>query len=398
MNGYWRHAFMYALMAATLLLTTSHLAAAPASPQVLHAFCDPSNHCTDEQAVLGHGAQNITAGPDGAYYGTTYFSNTIVDQHGYSEAGGSVYRVDPVTRTIRALYQFPWGYYPAPWLKVGADGNLYGGYTRTDPVDSRKYDGFFRLSPEGEFKVIHEARYAGIACNGPVQDILGNWIGLTNHFPSRLPAAIYKLSPSGAFKVLHTLAADQSFSCPNEPALAADGNLYGVILGSRGGSPSAIFRLAPDEVFTILHQFDATNEGTPATPVTIGPDGALYGVLFPHHGGQMDSMYRLSLDGQFTDLGTFGSKDWSIIDEKLILMPDGYFYGTGFDSYQADNVIFRLSPAGAYTELYVFPSIDESMVISPLIRGFDNALYGTSLYGGNYGGGVLFRYMPPPAQ
>ncbi|MBS0431088.1 MAG: hypothetical protein JSS21_01580 [Proteobacteria bacterium] len=394
MNGDWRCVFACASMALALLFTTSHVIAAPANPQVLHAFCHPSRQCTDAQDAFGFGAQDVIAGPDGAYYGTTYYSNTIRDENGNLDGGGSVYRADPLTGIVSVLYQFPEGYYPAYWLKAGPDGYLYGGYRHAIHANAEWLsEGFFRLSLEGEFTIIRdETAFTGFACNAPVRDSLGNLIGIT-------PNIVYKVTLGGDFKVLHKLAAGQYFGCPNyEPALAADGNLYGVFVGSTGGNTSgAIYRITPDDAFTILHDFDAATEGVPSTPLTLGPEGALYGVSLPYDAAKY-TMYRMSLDGQFTNLGAFGPEKFSIA-QKLTLMPDGYFYGSG-RSYgrRDDDILFRLSPAAEYTQLYVNPGVASNSSISMMIRGFDNALYGSSFYDGKYGGGVLFRFVPPAVQ
>lgn len=385
MNGTWRYTLVYALTSMAPLFATSHVVAAPANNlQVLHAFCYPGDGCAEEPDMYGYDAQGIVAGPDGAYYGATVFG------------GGSIYRADPITRTLQVIYQFPAGSYPSGWLKVGPDGDLYGGFHQTP--QGGVPEGLFRLSLAGEFKIIHsETKYTGFACNAPVRDSLGNWIGITSNFDYNFDDQniVYKLTPGGSFKVLYTLPALEFFSCPNhEPVLAADGNLYGIIVeGPSGSTGGAIYRVAPDETFAIMHEFDAATDGIPSTPLAIGPDGALYGVSLLHNGPNY-TMYRMSLDGQFTNLAAFDPGTFSI-KQKLTLMPDGYFYGSASISGGGyEEARFRLSPTGEYTLLYENPG----EVPSAMIRGFDNALYGTDGYAGKYNGGVLFRYVPPPVQ
>lgn len=370
-------------------------AAPPTNPQVLYSFCYGSS-CTDEQDAFGMGAQDVVAGPDGVYYGTTHYSNIVTTGPGGSgniDGGGSIYRYDPTTRSISVLYQFARGYYPASWLKAGPDGTLYGGYTHSENANSDWIsEGFFSLSPAGEFTIINEAGNQGFVCNEPVRDSLGRWVGVTDFYSS--PNSIYRLGSGGVFTILHTFASNERFGCPNRaPVLASDGNMYGVIQSEAGGT---IFRVTPDDAFSVVYAIDATTEGFPLTSLTMGSDGALYGIM--HRPDEPSNrMYRVSLDGQFTDLGTFGPGKFSV-RQKLTLMPDGLLYGSG-RAYGngSDDVIFRLSPAGEYTQLFVNTGVVQNSSISKLIRGFDNALYGTVFYGGNYGRGVLFRYVPPPA-
>src|SRR6185437_14264916 len=258
MNGFWRYAFVCALTAMALLFAMGDVVAAPVNPQVLHAFCHPAEGCTAEQDTFGFGAQGIVAGSDGAYYGTTAYSNTIHDENGNIDAGGSVYRADPTTHKVSVLYQFPEGYYPTSWLKVGSDGNLYGGYRHAVNANADWLsDGFFRLSLDGELKIIFEETQV------------------------------------------------EGFDCPNyEPVLAADGNVYGIIMEHALGNTGAIYRLAPDETFTVLYTFNDKTDGLPMTPLTVGPDGALYGLARPDSvDWKHMTMYRISLDGQFINLG-----------------------------------------------------------------------------------------------
>lgn len=368
---------------------------------MLYAFCALQFGCTDKQKALGSGPQTVVAGADGAYYGTT---------------PSTVYRADPVTRTIRTVYQFsefPDQYLPTSWLKVGPDGALYGGYLHTRNENSDWVsEGLFRLSPTGEFTVIFdESKYKNFVSNAPVQDSLGNWIGIKSTYPyvgGPSSNFVYKITPGGDFQILHVFAAYEVISAPNyEPVLAAGGNLYGVFSGGIHGSSGALYRLAPDGTFSIVHTFNDLSEGEPQTPITVGPDGALYGVLMRWRDNYMNSLYRISLDGQFTNLGDFGPDNpdsFLEIFRKLTLMPDGQFYGsarygvsTGHGNFDAD-VLFRLSPAGEYTQLYVNPNVVQNTGISMMIRGFDNALYGADPSNGKYNGGVLFRYVPPPVQ
>jgi hypothetical protein len=85
-------------------------------------------------------------------------------------------------------------------------------------------------------------------------------------------------------------------------------------------------------------------------------------------------------------------------------MPDGQFYGSArvvdpHHQHPDVDVLFRLSPAGAYTQLDVNnKNVFQGRYISTMIHGFDNASYGTDPSGGNYYGGTLFRYVPPPVQ
>lgn len=436
MNRTVGYAPVYALVLA-LLFATGNAATAPVPEpasrhSVLIAFCFQQLSCpTEEQRDLGNTPREFVAGPDGAYYGTTAYSNTILTGTfgNAPDAGGSVYRADPVTRTVRPLYQFTQGYYPASWLKLGSDGSIYGGYVHAqDGGFQWQSEGLFRLSSAGVFTIIHdETQHEGFSCNAPVQDSLGNWIGVTTnlHHTEEGANTIYEITPAGHFKILLTLGSGQTFgqyfNCPNySPVLAGDGNLYGIINGNIDQSAfGAAYRLTPDGTVSIIHTFGPVGVGPrdppsqPVTPLTVGPDGALYGVgqqprLQEHGSGNFATfLYRMSLDGQVTYLGSFG---WhGVIQDlgKLTRMPDGDFYERGMTFLPGrpfGEFLFRLSPAGfEHAAIDETPSTESGY--SQLTRGFDNALYGSSVSdnesqppGGKYGGGVIFRYVPPPVQ
>lgn len=366
-----------------LLLACSSLAAGQAmasppmdNPQVLYQFCQQSD------CRAGAEPRGLVRGPDGAYYGITWYG-------GLSSTGGVVYRADPSTRVISVLHRFDEnrdGSFPEDWLAVGQDGNLYGALgLGPNHLPGR----FFRLTLEGRFSTLYTfvQGQSYQFDTAPVQDRQGNWYGTFEL--TKISSWIYRISRDGVFRVLNKLPPDTHTS---GLVLAPDGNLYGTV--ESNDDQGSIFRITRTGEFTTLHQFDegVVGLGARKAPLATGPDGALYGTV-------AGTMFRMTLDGEFTKLATFNDSPDPVITERLTLMPDGYFYAVREDnpSNLTDTAIVRFSTNGDYSELFVYPK-DASfgqIPAAPLIRGFDNVLYGTNTLGGAYKKGTLFRFMPP---
>ena len=394
MNGNWRYA-LFVTMA--LLFATGHASAAPTdNPQILHSFCNL-------QCLDGQQPTYLAPGRGGVFYG--------IDT-------GAVFRVDPASRNFSVFYKLdPGGWYTPRWLASASNGNLYGalefGDVNSGPI-------IFRLSPTGDYTLLHtfaSDEYAeDVPNSAPVEDSQGNWYGTTqtefnDPLVRRAGAApgmidtnqfygdsIYEITRDGVYK---TLDNSPDVNGVNGLVLAPDGNLYGTTEWGGSYGVGSVFRFTSDGVLTTLHSFGAPgaeDEGaSPTTPLVVGPDGALYGATSeqasggypPEDGG---AMFRITLSGQLTTLHHFD--EWPGTSAALTLMPDGYFYGIRATS------LFRISPTGdGYTE---FP-VDNGgnfflLPAAPLLRGFDNALYGIMDYSGRWGGGTLFRFVPPPVQ
>jgi uncharacterized repeat protein (TIGR03803 family) len=174
--------------------------------------------------------------------------------------------------------------------------------------------------------------------------------------------------------------------------LASDGALYGA--AGRGSAAGSLFRFdLATGTLTILHQFDAQSGGWPTAAVIEAQDGALYGTTGSM--GGPGSIYRYDLaTAAFTVVHAFslasGQTPWA----ALIQGVDGNLYGTATaGGAHGRGVIFRFDPsASAYTVLHHFDSTEGATPYATLHQGADGALYGTTAYGGDAGGGTLFRY------
>lgn len=383
-----------------LLLAAGHAEAAPpANPQLLFQFCVPHPPPDDCPYSTGYSPTSLVRGPDKAYYGVVGSGG---DYPGNSHVFGLVYRIDPVTRIVSVVHRFNddrEGGAPR-WLVAGADGNLYG-YLIRGGMDGSNAPSIYRLSPGGGFRKVYRFDPADTSEYDPPPSLSrdGNLLGMSGYNS----VSLYRLAMDGDFEFLHVF--EDTITSFSRLTLAPDGYFYGVTTRADENEHGTIFRMGPDGAFETLHHFDGDLlDGGPYTGLTLGPDQALYGTI---RTSDHEAMFRMTLDGQFTQMGAFGdvldpNSHLHVGASQLTLMPDGHFYALRDRSGASGpyTEIFRLSLSGEYAQLYVFPK-DGSMgyrPLAPLIRGFDNALYGTNSGGGKYEGGVVFRYVPPPAN
>jgi len=220
--------------------------------------------------------------------------------------------------------------------------------------------------------------------------------------------------------VLHRFGAVSSDGQFPEAALVEgrDGNLYGT--STRGGTNSAdptsgygtVFKITPDGVETVLHSFSYGDSGStdgalPEGALVQGIDGNFYGTTA--FGGKYGygTVFKITPAGAETVLYSFTNSppDGYAPQAGLIQGTDGNFYGTAsFGGDYGGGTVFRITPAGAETVLYSFTGgagssgkPDGLYPVASLIEGSDHNFYGTTAYGGissSPGPGTVFKITP----
>ncbi len=254
----------------------------------------------------------------------------------------------------------PFGFsYPA-LLAQGQDGNIYTTSTSGGtPVEGIGASGtFFSMGPApGAPLSVFTFYYTGVPNNtgctpysGVTMGTDGNFYGAANGCSLGSLAPVFQMTPNGDGTWGENVAydftggSDGSYSM-NAPIEGTDGNFYGTSFGVAGNC-GVIYQLTPGPVLNTLHTFDGTDGCDPYAPLVQGTDGNLYGT---------------------TEIGGTGS-------------------GNG-------GVVFKFTlPAGPYEVLYNFDTTHGSQPISQLVQGTDGNLYGTTVAGGQYRGGVVFRF------
>jgi uncharacterized repeat protein (TIGR03803 family) len=334
------------------------------TPELLHSFTNSG----------GNPNAPLAEGPDGALYGTTM------------EGNGSVFRITPSGEfTVVGNFNRTDGRTPegsgltlAPDLKFYST-TYYGG--------SGDIGVLFRVSTNGALTKLID--FTGDNGSHPTSGGItlgndGDLYGLTLTFdPQNYFGTAYKITTSGALTVLARFTNSFFPSIPyGHLTLALDGNFYGATLGR-------IFRMTPGGVVTTV-----TNVPMQVVSLTFGNDGFLYGVAREADASPGGALFRVATNGAFAVLtyftGANGLNPWM----RMTLAEDGSFYGTTIHGgAYGEGTIFHATPEGELTTLFSFSRTNEAGwgAYGGLILASDGWLYGTTMFGGNGGGGVIYR-------
>lgn len=281
----------------------------------------------------------ITAGPDGALFGTTYF--------GGAENFGTAFKIDAGGHDT-VLHSFTNGRdgeNPCSRLATGSGGTLYG-----------------------------TTIYGGKE-NGTVFQIRGDHLNAAYDFPG---------GPLGSF--------------PSGVVEGPGGALYGTTSQGGGGKCpggcGTIFRLDLLGHETVLHTFQGPDGAFPAAGVTFDKQGNLYGTTESGgaYGGNNScpdgcgTVFKLAASGKFTTLHKFagGIADGWFVATAPVVDPEGNLYGTtsGGGAYNA-GTIYEITVAGDENILYSFEGAPDGAVPEQITRAANGNLFGVTDEGGS---------------
>lgn len=196
----------------------------------------------------------------------------------------------------------------------------------------------------------------------------------------------FRVTTAGVLTPIHNFGGANGVSPYAGLTLGLDGNFYGSTILGGDNSLGTVFKMTSAGTVTTLYSFKGGTDGAYpyGTPV-LGNDGNLYGVT------QLATSYRFTPAGVFTTLGTIPSKSFA----PLFLGTDGNFYGTSQSggTFNAGTV-FRMTPAGTVSTVYSFDDAHGSDPWGGVVQAGDGNFYGTARSGGSGGGGVVFRVTP----
>ncbi len=358
----------------------------------------------------------LVLGDDGYFYGTLSGGSHRGNLYRLSAGGG-----------YENLYRFheSVGSYPAGPLVPAEDGSFYG-VTRYGGSAGYDCGVVFRFGPDKKLTVLHqftpkEGRGVTKLLAGPD----GAFYGFTSYGGPKNGGSVFRITPEGEFSLLHTFSQEiigGTKRAPNSPTaliLGSDGHFYGTTTqggpidfnGNSQYSYGVIFRLTTDGEFSVLHEFTKNGPEYPNSLVE-GPNGAFYGTS----GATMDSsghVFRLNQRGKFEILHTFQPTTSSppvspdgYYPFGLMLGRDGYLYGAtaygGVTFY--GGTIFRINTEGVLQTIHAFSDRVSGGPTAGLVQDENGSLYGfTSDSGPN---GSLYRLVytgtplnrPPTAQ
>ena len=200
---------------------------------VLHAFGSVTGDGTYPSATL-------LLDPSGNLYGTTEF--------GGSGSGGTVFKVNPATRTETIVYDFKGGTDGGNPLYAGvvldASGNLYG---TTFGGGAAGAGTVFRIAPDGTKTTLYN--FAGGTDGsaptwGVTLDNAGNLYGTAYNGGTSGYGAVFRVTPSGTESVAYSFIGSGDGQYPNG-GLIRDGNghLYGVTESGGSKATGTVFQI-----------------------------------------------------------------------------------------------------------------------------------------------------------
>jgi uncharacterized repeat protein (TIGR03803 family) len=354
----------------------------------LYAFAADTNGYSPEGALV--------QGTDGNFYGTCAEGGQPTTN---SPAGvyGTVFRMTPngALNTL-AWFGYTNGAYPFGAMIEAMDGNFHG---------SSEYGGF-KVSPSGVL-----TGDGGGNLGDPTQGTDGYIYVADSGNDYESGGSIYRFRPGTndgqiLYSFDYNLNYDKGYRPSGGLVQASDGNFYGVTAGGGAYGFGTVYKLTPGGDFMSLVSFGGTNIGRwPYGKMLQASDGNLYGLC-----DSPEQVFKLTLGGTLTTLAVFGTNENSGSNPNggLIEANDGNFYGTtAYGGISPEGVgdmgtVFKITLRGNITTLFAFSgqggSCPGQTPLAGLVQGSDGNLYGTCAYGGDYGGGNIFRIIMPGPQ
>ena len=245
------------------------------------------------------------------------------------------------------------------------------------------------LSAQG-YQDLHDFG-AGGCCPSPsvmAQGRDGNIYGTTSTGGTASKGTIFKVTPAGGFTTIYNFDGTHGATPVGGLTLGNDGNLYGTAEFGGANSYGTIFKITPAGVLTVLYDFTATTDGGyPVSPMIIGFDGNFYGTSYPGYA------FKMSPVGVFQAI----TKIPGITLGPLLQARNGSFYGvTEFQGTHGGGTLYRITGSTA-TTIHNFAQASGSFPIGGLVEGTDGNLYGTTTAGGSTNAGVIYRITPTGA-
>jgi len=400
----------------------------------LHTFCG-----LDGSLPSG----NLTLGPDGFWYGTTYSGGpsdqgTVfkVDSHGrlttvhafdggeagqnpgpellfandgflYGAAGGGLdgagflFRID-AQGSYSVFHAFDWsdGAGPNTPLIQALDGNFYG-TTGGGPAGHGPLDGstIFRIDPAGTLTTLHVTTESEgvLILAGLLQASDGLFYGTASSGGDFSGGTAFRIDAAGHFTKLHDFGSGPIWDNPVAPLMqASDGNIYGTTAGSF--NPGALFRIDPAGNLSLVRTFVSASDGSNSAAALIeGPGGKLYGTLTQAGPGpSWGTVFSLAFDAEFSVVWAFPVATAGVTTAGVVEGTDGNHYGlTTVGGPSIAGSVFVIDQTDRTSFLAdLDPVVDGAQPRDSLLLGLDGSFYGTATNGGQHDLGTVFRFNP----
>jgi uncharacterized repeat protein (TIGR03803 family) len=336
---------------------------------------------------------NLIQGADGSYYGMTYGGGTFNNY-------GTIFKITS-TGVLTVLHQFNYttdGGYPYGTLTLGKDGNFYG---LTSGGGLNTYGTIFKMTPSGVFTVLRNFNISTDGSNPRgqmVQDLRGDFYGITYHGGTYGYGTIFKFNPSGTFTTLKSLNGTTDGGVGlGSIAFAKDSNLYGFTYSGGTYNYGVIFRISRTGTYNVIHNLKiATDGGNPRSTPVQAADGYLYGTCYNGGINGQGTIFKINpTDTSFKVIRNLNcSTDGCNPYGSLIVGSDGFLYGICIiGGSHGGGTIYKISTTGTtFTVLrHLTPSTDGGNSYGSLFKGSDGYYYGMTFSGGNLDYGTVFK-------
>lgn len=338
----------------------------------------------------------LTLGNDGNFYGTT--------RYGGKYDKGTIYRFT-TNETLQTIFSFDGTNAGEPFAELvqGRGGMLFGTCRSGD---------VFSILPDGSgFKSLRHFAYENVLLTGISLGPDDNVYGVVPYGGINREGAIFRLTPEGDFKII--MSFDFAKTCGGDCHFiwGQDGAMYGTSSGSFKYEYGNFFRLTTNGDFTVLASMTETNSFRAFyNDLMQGKDGGFYETT--QFGGEFDSkvelndgtgngyFFKVTTNGTFKTLASFSGWAGAHPQGRLVQGRDGNFYGVTFG-----GTIFRATPAGEITPIFhfFFNPYGDSMTngFAPCgltMAGDGKTIYGTTTLGGEkahlagYASGTIFKF------
>ncbi|MGA7077436.1 MAG: choice-of-anchor tandem repeat GloVer-containing protein [Terriglobales bacterium] len=406
------------MLVIALLLTVVAMPAVHAQTfNILHNFTLGSDG--------GRPGAGITRDRFGNFYGTDQYGGDLSCDEGGIQGCGVLYKfqMTDLGPVLTSLYDFDANPFPdRPGVPtVGPDDGLYGVHslggpdevgtvfvanplnTAQVPVSSGLYRVLYQFTGESD------GSYP-TALEPLLFDAAGNMYGAATYGGSENFGTVYELIRSGSDwteNTLYSFLGGKDGARPRGITFDDEGNIYGVASG--GGNQGCgdyecgtVFELTPSQsgwTKTTLYAFQENVEGGGPGPLIRDQAGNLYGLnaqYGPNNGG--GTVWELSNSGgtwTASVLYAFSSVIvWDYGPYAPTMDAAGNLYGiTDSNGY---GLLFKLTPNGGswtFTDLYDFGSNACTPQGAVVLDAAGN-IYGVTEACGEYGGGVLWQFIP----
>jgi uncharacterized repeat protein (TIGR03803 family) len=189
--------------------------------------------------------------------------------------------------------------YPTSLAK-GRDSKLYGAASGQSVFGCGGEA--FDVTTAGDFLPIHlfDVTHGSDPAGGVLLSTDGAFCGTTpsgGNVGQFGYGVLYRLTPSGEFAVIHNFAGGAEGAYPWAPPIeASDGNLYGTTIGATGFG-STIYRYDTSGNFTTLVQLRQSQGTNLVAPLVQGSDGDLYGVAQGGGAQNCGTVFKLTTAG-----------------------------------------------------------------------------------------------------